>query len=150
MRYDFDDQIQVRYQHTDGENYDTWVSGDEVLSRLRSAENEERLIALSKLDIEVLRKFKEELPEVGKERAWSTLREHAAKSVENNIGGNAIGDSLADAVRGYDNEEDSDSRQWHLLLQDNVFKSTVIELAWIQLEGSLPEDDTPVEYDNWV
>jgi len=138
MRYDFDDQIQVRYQHTDGENFDTWVSGDEVLSRLRSAENEERLIALSKLDIEVLRKFKEELPEVGKERAWSTLS------------GNAIGDSLADAVRGYDNEEDSDSRQWQLLLQENVFKSMVIELAWIQLEGSLPEDDTPVEYDDWV
>jgi hypothetical protein len=150
MRYDFDDQIQVRYQHTDGENFDTWVSGDEVLSRLRSAENEERLIALSKLDIEVLRKFKEELPEVGTERAWSTLKEHAAKSVEDNIGGNAIGDSLADAVRGYDNEEDSDSRQWQLLLQENVFKSTVIELAWIQLEGSLPEDDTPVEYDDWV
>ncbi len=33
MRHDYGDMIQVRYQHSDGENYDTWVSGDEVLSR---------------------------------------------------------------------------------------------------------------------
>jgi len=41
MRHDFDDQIQVRYTHTDGESFDTWVSGEEVLGRINSVESEE-------------------------------------------------------------------------------------------------------------
>lgn len=150
MRFDFDDQIQVRYRHTDGENFDTWVSGEEVLSRLKSANKEKQLRALSRLDLEALRKFRDELPEHGKERAWKTLKDQTADSVEDNIGGNVIGDSLADAVRGDESEEFPDSQQWQLLLDDKAFKSKVLDLAWIQLEGSLPEDDSPVEYDDWV
>ena len=42
MRHDFADQFQVRYHHPNGEHYDTWVSGEEALSRLRSAGAEER------------------------------------------------------------------------------------------------------------
>ena len=34
MRHDYNDMIQVRYPHPNGENFDTWVSGQEVMQRL--------------------------------------------------------------------------------------------------------------------
>ena len=43
MRHDFSDQIQVRYTHPNGEEFDTWVSGAEIMSRLQTAIRE-RLI----------------------------------------------------------------------------------------------------------
>jgi hypothetical protein len=150
MRYDFDDQIQVRYEHTDCESFETWVSGEEVLTRLSSAEAEARLRKLRKLDLNALRYLKEEIPELGKERAWRTLKDQLADSVEDTLGGNIIGESLSDVVRGEVEDSDPDSQEWILLLRDRTFKAKVLELAWIQLEGSLPEDDSPEEHDDWV
>ena len=46
MRHDFGDQIQVRYRHTDGEDYDTWVSGEEARQRLKTAEREKKILIL--------------------------------------------------------------------------------------------------------
>lgn len=152
MRYDFDDQIQVRYQHTDGEFFDTWVSGEEVLSRLKSIEAEERLRAIKNLNLDALRRLAKELPKEGKERAWSTLRDRLADSVEDTIGGNVVGDGLADAVReGNDDSDVEPERQrWLLLLHDRAFKTRVLELAWIQLEGSFPDDDLTDQLNDWV
>ncbi len=153
MRYDYDDQIQVRYQHSDGEFFDTWVSGSEVLGRIKSKESEEQLRALKNLDLNALRQFAEELPEKGKRRAWSTLKDQMGDSVEYAIGGNLIGDSLVDAVRGVDGDIDPielERRRWQLLLQNQAFKGQVLELAWIQLEGSFPDDDSFDRLDDWV
>jgi hypothetical protein len=153
MRYDYDDQIQVRYQHSDGEFFDTWVSGTEVLSRIKSRASEEQLRALKNLDPNALRQFTEELPEKGKKRAWNTLKDQMGDSIEDAIGGNLIGDSLANAVRGLDDDTDpyeGERRRWSVLLQDQAFKGQVLELAWIQLEGSFPDDDSADRLDDWV
>ena len=150
MRYDFDDQIQVRYQHSDGESFDTWVSGEEVMSRIESDEAEGRLRALKNLNLDALRQLKEDLPEKGKERAWSTLKDQFADSIEESIGGNIIGDSFADSVRGYDDEFETGQDRWLLLLQEPAFRTRVLELAWIQLEGSFPDDDSIEEPDGWI
>jgi hypothetical protein len=150
MRHDFDDQIQVRYTHTDGESFDTWVSGEEVLGRINSAKSEERLRALSSLDLAALRKLKEQLPEKGKQAAWETLKERMADSVEDTLGDSIISDSLADAVRGYDDDQVPDANRWRILLRDSGFKALVLELAWIQLEGSLPDEDVDDNADDWV
>lgn len=148
MRYDFDDQIQVRYKHSDGETYDTWVSGEEALSRIKSIEAEERLKALKNLNLDVLRKLKNELPEKGKERAWTTLKDQMADIVGESIGGNLIGDNLEHVVRGYDIEKGQE--YWLLLLKEPSFRVKVLELAWIQLEGSFPEDGSTEELNDWI
>jgi hypothetical protein len=153
MRHDFADQIQVRYRHVDGEEYDTWVSGDEVLQRLSSEESEEKLRRLSRLDVQELRKAKEQLPEQGKDELEHSISSRLADKVEGFIGGNVIGDSLADAVRGDSVENhDSDDRKsrWVTLLRNEIFRIKVLELAWIQLEGSFPESDMPDELDDWT
>jgi hypothetical protein len=41
LRHDFSDQIQVRYLHPSGENFDTWISGEEVLRRLKTMSREQ-------------------------------------------------------------------------------------------------------------
>lgn len=43
MRHDFEDQIQVRYRHPDGQDYDTWVSGLEAEHRLQAEVREQQL-----------------------------------------------------------------------------------------------------------
>ncbi|HUS94846.1 MAG TPA: hypothetical protein VMZ24_06710 [Patescibacteria group bacterium] len=153
MRYDFGDQIQVRYRHVDGEEYDTWVSGDEVLQRLSSEASEEKLRRLRKLDLQEIRSTKENLPEEGKEELEDAIVKRLANEVEDFIGGNVIGDSLADAVRGGGGKTaDSDAQQtrWVTLLKGEIFRGKVLELAWIQLEGSFPENDIPSEPDDWI
>lgn len=153
MRYDYDDQIQVRYQHSDDEFFDTWVSGAEVLSRIKSGESEEQLRALKNLNLNALRRYTKELPEKGKKRAWSTLKDQMAESVEDAIGGNLIGDSLADSVRGVDDDIDPyelERQRWLLFLQNQAFKTNVLELAWIQLEGSFPDEDSSDPLNDWV
>ena len=152
MRHDFADQIQVRYRHVNGEEYDTWVSGDEVLQRLSSKASEEKLRRLSRLDWRELRNAKEQLPEQGKDKLEDTLISHLADEVEDFIGGNVIGDNLADAIRGESLEKrgsDDQKSRWVTLLGSELFRVKVLELAWIQLEGSFPESDFPVEPDDW-
>ena len=153
MRHDFADQIQVRYRHVNGEEYDTWVSGDEVLQRLSSEASEEKLRRLSRLDWRELRNAKEQLPEQGKDKLEDTLVNRLADDVEDFIGGNVIGDNLADAVRGATREKrDSDDQKsrWVTLLGSEIFRMKVLELAWIQLEGSFPESNSRAEPDDWT
>lgn len=153
MRHDFDDQIQVRYHHVNGEDYDTWVSADEVLQRLRSEASEEKLRRISRLDWQELRKIEEELPEKGKEKLEESMRNRLADGVEDFIGGNLIGDSVAGAVRG-EFQEDRDATDektyWFTLLKNETFRMKVLELAWIQLEGSFPDEDPAAEADDWI
>lgn len=153
MRHDFGDQIQVRYRHIDGEDYDTWVSGEEVLGRMRSEAAEERLRGIVKLNWGQIQQTKDRLPEEAKEKTERWLLDILANSLEDNLGGNLIGDSLADAVRGRKDEDastDIAKEHWMNLLRDELFRAGVLELAWIQLEGSFPEDGPAEEPDDWI
>jgi hypothetical protein len=155
LRPDFGDMIQVRYTHTDGIDYDTWISGEEVWQRLKSETAEERLRSISKLDWEAIQAAKERLPEEGKKKAKRKLIDRFADEVKGAIGGNVIGDSFADAVRGEESAEadpdEAEREKWRTRLIDNHFRAKVLELAWIQLEGSFPDEDDQVEEpDDWL
>lgn len=152
MRHDFSDQIQVRYEHGDGEAYDTWVSGEEVMQRLRSEAAERRLRGLSRLDWQEIQEAKEKLPQEGKERLEEEARDRLADGVEDVLGNNVIGESLADAVRGRERGEDDDATLWRQRLQREAFQEKVLELAWINLRGSFPEEDEGAfdEADDWI
>lgn len=149
MRHDFGDQIQVRYRHTDGEDYDTWVSGAEALQRLKTAEREKKIKGFPWKSILNVGKT---LPEKGKAEAKRQLRERLGDELDEVAGGNVIGDSWADAVRGRVTPDDpysAEKQTWQTHLQDPTFRAQILELAWLNLSGSFPEDPTP-EPDDWV
>jgi hypothetical protein len=156
MRPDFGDMIQVRYTHTDGDYYDTWVTGNEVWQRVKSETAEERLRSISKLNWDAIQATKDRLTEEGKKKAKRTLIDRFADEVKGAIGGNVIGDSFADAIRGEETAEEApdaaELEKWRTRLIDNHFRAKVLVLGWIQLEGSLPDDDnTRVdEPDDWM
>jgi hypothetical protein len=153
MRHDFGDQIQVRYRHSNGEDYDTWVSGEEVLGRIRSGAAEKRLRGLLKLNWQEIQGAKERLPDEVKEKSKSWLLDILADGLEDNLGGNLIGDNLANSIRGEKDQDTSGElakERWTTLLHDENFRAGVLELAWIQLEGSFPEDRSAEEPDDWI
>ena len=153
MRHDFNDQIQVRYQHPDGQEYDTWVSGEEALHRLHTTGREQQLKRLSRLDWETIRQARHSLPPEGKRRATEYGRDRLGDAVEDFIGGNIIGDSFSDAVRGHTRPDDpaaAERQKWQTHIQDDAFYAQVMELAYIQLDGSLPETPPSSPSDDWV
>jgi len=153
MRHDFGDQIQVRYQHPGGEHYDTWVSGSEVLQRLNSLESEEQLRGLSRLTLEDLKIVYQSLPDAARETVRGSLRDELADRLEKNIGGSVIGDSLSKAVRGRSTLSDttqSEKERWTALIRYEPFHQIVLNLAWIQLEGSFPEANIDPRPGDWL
>lgn len=152
MRHDFGDRIQVRYYHANGESYDTWVSGEEVAQRLRSEAAEQRLRRLRQLNWEEIRNATRELPATGKRRLREELHDHLADNVEDFLGDSLIGSALAGAVRGDDSQDkpDPEKERWQARLQEDAFRATVLELAWINLRGSFPEEEDPTDFDDWV
>ncbi len=152
MRHDFDDQIQVRYRHGEGEEFDTWVSGLEALQRLRSEAAEERLKGLSQLAGDDLKLVLDSLPEITKGSARESLRDALADRLQNSFGGNIIGDALSDSARGRSTAPESANakkQRWLALLKYEPFRQRVLHLAWIQLEGSFPKSEPNAEPDDW-
>lgn len=153
LRPDFGDMLQVRYKHTDGDDYDTWISGEEVLQRLESETAEERLRGLSKLDWSTIEAAKDRLPQEGQKKLKRKLIDRFADEVKGAIGGNVIGDSFADAIRGRESVGDPDEAErmkWRAFLKEDAFRAKVLELAWIQLEGSFPDEEPVEEPDDWM
>ncbi|GMQ77641.1 MAG: hypothetical protein BMS9Abin02_0129 [Anaerolineae bacterium] len=153
MRHDYGDMIQVRYNHPNGDDFDTWVSGEEILQRLRSESAEERLRRLSKLDLNSLRQTADEIPERARDFAENSITERIANDVEDFLGDSVISESIADAIRDEGSPEGSagsEQHHWRTYLQDPIFRAKVVELAWIQLEGSFPEEESNEEPDDWV
>jgi hypothetical protein len=153
MRHDFSDQIQVRYQHPDGQFIDTWVSGDEVLTRLHSEAVEEDLRSIKSLNWNNILDIMEELPEKGQEYIERQFRVKLADEVDDVIGDNLLGDGFVEAIKGDASDQvpsEPDKSKWKSLLQMVPFREKVIELAWIQLEGSLPESQSGEEFDDWA
>ncbi len=142
MRPDFGDMIQVRYTHTDGDNYDTWISGKEVLQRLRSETAEEQFRNLRQLDWSAIEAARENLVDEGKKNLKRKLIDRLSDEVKGAIGSNITGDDDAD---------EAEREKWRTHLQETPFRAKVLELAWIQLEGTFPDDDDIVEEpDDWM
>ena len=158
MRHDFSDQIQVRYVHQNsdvhpnGENFDTWISGDEVLARLKTMSRKQLIHSFSRMNwVEAKTAVSREI-ESGKKKARRSLKDRFANAVEDQIGGNIFGDTLADNIRGVDAKTDPDERekqQWQARLKQDAFRAIALELAWINLEGTFPPERTS-ESDDWV
>ena len=152
MRHDFSDQIQVRYPHPSGENFDTWISGEEVLSRLKTISREQLIHSFSRMNWpEAKAALQRELDE-GQQKAQRSLKERLASIVEDNIGGNIFGNTLADNIRGVDSSADPREQEkalWQQRLHHDAFRAIALELAWINLEGTFP-DEPSAEPDDWV
>lgn len=152
MRHDFSDQIQVRYAHPNGEMYDTWISGDEVMQRLDSRVRQRLIESFSRKNRKQMRDSIEEIAEQAKDKLKQDLRGRLADAVSDNIGGNIFGDTFSDNIRGVDSSEDPHQREkelWQSRLHDEAFHALALELAWINLDGSLPEEEDDASQE-WV
>lgn len=152
MRHDFSDMIQVRYLHPNGENFDTWVSGEEVLSRLKTMSREQLIHSFSRKNWTEAKAALQKEVESGKNKARRSLKERLAGAIEDQIGGNIFGDTLADNIRGVDSSEDPRERekqQWQNRLGNDAFRTVALDIAWMNLEGTFP-DEAEDEPDDWV
>lgn len=151
MRYDFGDQIQVRYRHVDGGEYDTWVSGEEALQRLESDGATSRLEDLGYTERWNIQELRDRLNDDVRDALESELQNRLADGIEEALGGNLIGDNLADAVRGQGAQGEVEREtQWSLLMKERAFREIVLKLAWIQLEGSFPDAGSDDEPNDWT
>jgi Rad3-related DNA helicase len=152
MRHDFSDQIQVRYRHPNGEEFDTWISGEEVLARLKTASREELIKSFSQMNLkQAKREVKKEIEE-RKKQFRSDAVDRLGGLVEENIGGNIFGDTLADNIRDRDSNRDEfaeEKQQWQSRLSDEAFRLVALQLAWTNIGDTLPDEPT-AESDDWV
>jgi hypothetical protein len=152
MRHDFSDQIQVRYPHPSGETFDTWISGEEVMSRLKTMSREQLIHSFSRMNWSAAKAALQRELDESKHKAQRGLKDRLADVVEDNIGGNIFGDMLADNIRGVDSNVDPRNQEkalWQQRLHNDGFRAVALELAWINLEGTFPAEPT-AEPDDWV
>ena len=152
MRHDFSDQIQVRYPHPTGEAFDTWISGEEVMSRLKTMSREQLIHSFSRMNWKEAKAAMQREVDEGKSKARRGLKDRLADAVSDSIGGNIFGDTLANNIRGVDSNEDPRAKEkamWQQRLQNDGFRAVALELAWINLEGTFPDEDTAVP-DDWT
>ncbi len=91
--------------------------------------------------------------ETGKEKAKRSLKDRLANTINDQIGGNIFGDTLADNIRGVDSNSDPHDREktlWQSHLRDEAFRAIVLELAWIDLAGTMPDEGHEAEPDDWI
>ncbi|MCB8943447.1 MAG: hypothetical protein H6658_06805 [Ardenticatenaceae bacterium] len=152
MRHDFSDQIQVRYSHPHGEEFDTWISGEEVLARLKTASREELIKSFSQMNVEQAKRGIQKEIEERKKQFRSDVMDRLGGLVEDNVGGNIFGDTLADNIRGRDSNRDdyaAEKQQWQNHLRDEAFRMVALQLAWTNLGDTLP-DEGAAEPNDWV
>lgn len=152
-RHHHSDQIQVRYPHPNKKKYDTFVSGEEAMSRLNTNAQDRLIKSFSTKNWgQAKSSIKGELHK-GKKASGKKLKHRLGGYVEDKIGGNVVGDTLADNVRGIDSTKDPreiEKEMWQERLHDTEFKDMVLYLAWLDLDGSLPKEDDPNDVDDWV
>lgn len=151
-RHDFSDMIQVRYHHPGGEDFDTWVSGEEVMARLKTMTRQQLIQSFGRMEWQKAKEALQREIDSGKRRARDQLLGRLADAVADNVGGNIFGDTLAGKIRGVDSAadpRDQEKQQWQNHLQNDAFRAVLLELAWINLEGTLP-DQPDREPDDWI
>lgn len=153
MRHDYSDMIQVRYPHPSGENFDTWVSGEEVMQRLDAQARERLIKGFSQKNWPEAKDAVRQEFEKGKEKARRSLQDRLADVVSDQIGSNIFGDTLADNLRGVNSNTDTYDREkelWQNRLHDEPFRAIALKLAWINLDGTLPDENNEKSSDDWV
>lgn len=153
MRHDYSDMLQVRYPHPNGEDFDAWVSGEEVMQRLDTQARERLIKSFSQKNWPEAQDALRQEVEKGKDKARRSLKDRLADTLSDQIGGNIFGDTLADNVRGLDSNVDAYDREkavWQNRLRDKSFRAIVLELAWIDLAGSFPDENDEKSLDDWV
>ncbi|MCB9003431.1 MAG: hypothetical protein H6664_03605 [Ardenticatenaceae bacterium] len=152
-RHDYSDMIQVRYPHPNGEAFDTWVSGEEVMARLNTAVRERLIKSFSTKNWQQAKDALGEEVEKGKQQVRRSLKDRLSGAVSDAVGGNIFGDTLADNLRGVDsnqNPREQEKLLWQNRLTDSDFRAVVLELAWINLRGTMPDEALPSEPDDWI
>ena len=152
MRHDFSDQIQVRYRHPDGEDYDTWVSGEEALARLKTLSREQLIRSFRRLNWEQAIEAIEREVDKGKEQAKGRFLNRLTQGVTDTLGDHIFSQTINDKLRGSRSEEDPREREkrlWQQRLEDERFRAMVIEIAWRNIGDSLPPE-TAVAPDDWI
>lgn len=153
MRHDYSDMIQVRYPHPAGEAFDTWISGEEVMQRLDTQARERLIKSFSQKNWQEAKDAARQEFENGKEKLRGRLKDRLADALSNQIGSNIFGDTLADNMRGVDSNVDAYDREkalWQDRLRDESFRTIALELAWINLDGTLPDENDEKSDDDWV
>lgn len=152
MRHGYSDMIQVRYTHNDGEAFDTWISGEEVLARLKTMSREQLIRSFSQLNWGEAKTAVQKELDQQKQQGKQRLKDRLANKLQDSIGGNLFGDTLADKIRGVDSTVDESERErqkWRHMIGERPFRAIAIELAWINLKDSLPNlrDNA---HDDWI
>jgi len=153
MRHDFSDMIQVRYRHRNGEKYDTWISGEEVLSRLKTMSREALIRSFSRMNWAEAKTAVEREWQRGKEKSYWELRERSGDIFADYFGGHVFGETVADNIRGQDStvdRQDEEKQRWQGHLHDPAFRAIALELAWVNLEGSFPDEPLDEKPNDWV
>lgn len=153
MRHDYADMIQVRYTQVNGEDFDTWISGEEVMSRLKTMSREALIYSFSKMKWTEAKMAVEREWQQGKERTYWDMRQRGGDIFADYFGGHIFGEMMADNIRGEDNSvapQDKEKALWHGRLSDPAFRAVALELAWINLDGSFPDEPAVEEADDWV
>jgi len=151
-RHHHKDMIQIRYPHPNKKKYDTFVSGEEAISRLDTQAQDRLIKSFSTKNWDQAKHSIKGEYQKGKEVSGKKFKNRLGDFVQDKVGGNVFGDTLADNVRGVDSTKDpreAEKELWQSRLHDSEFKEMVIQLAWIDLEGSLPQEDE-TETDDWV
>lgn len=152
-RHDYSDMIQVRYYHPNGDEFDTWVSGEEVMQRLDTKARERVVKSFSQKNWQEAKEALRVEFEKGKQKAQHNLKNRLADIVSDQIGGNIFSDTLAANIRGHDSNIDPYEREraeWQTRLLDAEFRALVLQLAWITLEGTMPDEEGDEEAVDWV
>lgn len=152
-RHHHSDQIQVRYPHPNGKKYDTFVSGEEAMSRLDTQAQDRLIKSFSTKNWDQAKSSLKREWKKGQEASSKKFKNRLGDFVEDKVGGNVFGDTLADNVRGVDSTKDPrevEKEIWQSRLHDAEFKSMILNLAWLDLEGSLPKEDDPSDTDDWI
>ncbi|HRQ39159.1 MAG TPA: hypothetical protein PLD25_14710 [Chloroflexota bacterium] len=153
MRHDYSDMIQVRYPHPNGEKFETWISGEEVMSRLKTASREQLIRSFSRMQWGEAKAALEKEWQQAQDKSYAQFRQRSGDWFGRNFGGHIFGETAADAMRGVDSTidpRDQEKQQWQARLPDPAFRAIALELAWIDLEGAFPEEPAEAGPDDWV
>ncbi|NHZ71703.1 MAG: hypothetical protein GWP17_01285, partial [Aquificales bacterium] len=94
-RHHHSDMIQVRYPHPNGKQYDTFVSGEEAMSRLDTQAQDRLIKSFSTQNWDQAKHSIKKEWHKGKDASGKKLKNRLGDFVQDKVGGNVFGDTLA-------------------------------------------------------